>query len=173
MIDQSYTPGRPTRLAWPVLALGLGIGFLWAYWPTLAAMIQRWSNAPRYSHGYLVPVFAGIVLWFRRDSYPRGALHLSWWGVPLLGVGALVRLFAAYIYFDWLDAVSLLPTVAGGGLLFGGWPVLRWAWPATAVVVFLLPPPFPGEVALGPPLPRLGPPGGPHALPAPGLSAPA
>src|SRR5437660_288962 len=112
MTNRSAIPGRPTPLLWPVLGSLLGIGFVWAYWPTLGGMVHRWSHDPRYSHGYLVPVFAAIVLWFRRDRYPHEGLPLSWGGMPVLVAGAVLRLFAAYFYFDWLDAVSLLPTVA-------------------------------------------------------------
>src|SRR5262249_7674892 len=65
----------------------LGLGLLWAYWTTLARMGQRWSNDPQYSHGFLVPLFALAVLWFRRDRFPTGILSPSWWGVPLLLAG--------------------------------------------------------------------------------------
>ena len=44
--------------------------------------------------------------------------------------GAALRLAGAYFYLPWLDTVSLLPCLLGIGLLLGGWPLLRWSWPA-------------------------------------------
>lgn len=60
---------RPRRLppatfsqVWTAVAI-LGTAFLWCYWFTFISMGQRWANEPQYSHGFLVPVFAAIVLW--------------------------------------------------------------------------------------------------------------
>src|SRR5689334_21203117 len=86
------------------VALLLAIG--WAYWPTIDRMVQRWSDDPQYTHGYVVPLFAGIVLWFRRDSYPAGRIHFSWWGVPFLVLAGVQRLTGALFAFEWLDAGS-------------------------------------------------------------------
>jgi hypothetical protein len=38
----------------------------WAYWTTLGDMVRRWSTDATYSHGYLVPVFAALLLYARR-----------------------------------------------------------------------------------------------------------
>ena len=61
----------------------LGLGLLWSYWPTLQMMSDRWTHNPQYSHGFLVPVFAAVVLWHRRNLAP-GLLAPTWWGLPLL-----------------------------------------------------------------------------------------
>ncbi len=128
---------------------------LWAYWPTLATMAERWSTDPQYSHGFLVPVFALIVLWARRDRFPRGELTPSWWGVPLLLAGVALRLVGAYLYLEAVDAFSLLPSLAGLCLLVGGLPALRWSWPALAFLGFMLPLPFQVELFLAHPLRRV------------------
>jgi exosortase len=41
-----------------VAAAVLGIALLWSYWPVLAGIVDRWNNDPKYSHGYIVPLFA-------------------------------------------------------------------------------------------------------------------
>src|SRR5437879_6362562 len=88
-------PGRAAAVS-ALAALGL-----WVYWPTLAAMSHRWINDPQYSHGYLVPAFAAVLLWLRRSRLPAAPASFSWWGVALLLAGGLVRLAGAYAYFDW------------------------------------------------------------------------
>jgi exosortase len=101
----------------------------------------------------VVPVLALLVLW-RRGRFPAGA-RPSGWGVALLLAGAAVRLTGVYFYLDWLDAASLLPTLAGLCLLGGGWPALRWAWPAVVFLCFMLPLPYQAEMLLAHPLRRL------------------
>src|SRR5436305_13069460 len=73
------------------LLLLFALGLLWAYAPTLAGMGRRWSNERQYSHGFLVPVFAGIVLWVRRAAQPRGSFHPDCGGGPWVPVVALLR----------------------------------------------------------------------------------
>src|SRR5262249_26304438 len=57
------------------------------------------------------------------------------------------RLTDGLFYVRWLDNLSLLPCLAGLCVLLGGWPALRWAWPAIAFLFFMLPLPYSVEVA--------------------------
>jgi exosortase len=86
---------------------------------------------------------------------PAGPLRPSWWGLPLLAAGVLLRLAGSYVFFDWLEAVSLLPLLAGAALLLGGRPAFRWSWPAIAFLVFMIPLPFRVERGLSHPLQRV------------------
>src|SRR5262249_4944795 len=115
---------------------------------------QRWSNDPKYSHGFLVPVFAAIVLWVRRPEYPEVRRRLSWGGVPWLLLAALMRLVSAGVYLEGLDALSLVAALLGLCVLLGGLPALRWAWPAVVFLIFMMPAPYTLEVALAQPLQR-------------------
>lgn len=127
----------------------------WAYAPTLAAMAQRWSDDPKYSHGFLVPIFAAIVLWVRKPAHPEVEFQLSWGGIPWLAAAALMRLAAAAFYLEWLDALSLLPALLGICALLGGRPALLWAWPSVLFLIFMMPAPYTLEVALAQPLQRV------------------
>jgi exosortase len=138
-----------------VLLCGLAALSAWAYWPTWEVMAHKWVHDPQYSHGYLVPLFALVLLWLRRDQAKSLAAQTNWWGVPLVLLGVAARIAGAYLYFDWLDAFSLLPCLAGLAVLLGGWPALRWAWPSIAFLVFMIPLPFRVETALAHPLQRV------------------
>lgn len=152
MTPTEQTTGRAATL--PLLAAGLtaAAALLWAYWTTLGEMAHRWARDPQYSHGYLVPGFCLVLLWLRRDQLTRGPVGVSWLGVPLLAFGLGVRLVGAFYYFVWLDAISLLPVVAGLFLLLGGWTALRWAWPAVLFLGFMIPLPHRVSVSCAEPL---------------------
>lgn len=141
----------------PLLALAalLGLGLVWAYWPTLFEMGRRWSTDPRYAHGYLVPVFSVVLLWLRRDRLRRATSHPSWWGLLLIAAGLALRLAGARFYLGWIEGVSLLPVLGGLALLVGGCSSLRGAWPAIAFLIFMVPLPFRIEGALSFPLQRV------------------
>jgi hypothetical protein len=53
-------------------AVALGALLLWVYWPTLGDVVYRWWHDPQYNHGFLVPVFAGVLLWLRRGRPAPG-----------------------------------------------------------------------------------------------------
>jgi exosortase len=143
------------RSATQVASLSVvGLCFVWSYWTTLATMAERWSTDPQYSHGFLVPVFAAVILWHRRERVPR-RLAPNWWGLVVLLVALGLRLTGAYLYFEPLDAFSVVPATAGLCLLLGGWSALGWMWPAIAFLSFMLPLPFQIEMALAQPLRRL------------------
>jgi exosortase len=142
---------RQSAVQWG-LGIALAACLIWAYWPTWLAMSQFWAHNPQYSHGYMVPLFALALLWWRRDLLRQGTFDPSCWGMPLIALGILLRLASAYVYFDWFDNVSLLPLLGGLCLLVGGRQSLAWAWPAILFLVFMLPLPYRVETALAVPL---------------------
>lgn len=119
-------------------------------------MVQRWTTEPQYSHGYLIPVFAAALLWLRRDRIHVDALRPNVWGLPVLAAGLGLGLVGNHFYYDWFEDISLLPCLLGIVLVVGGFPLLRWAWPAVAFLFFMIPLPFRAETALQYPLQRAG-----------------
>jgi exosortase len=163
-------PQRPRFGGIPILgATLLGASLVWGSWPALCTMADRWSHDPRYSHGFLVPLFSLWLLWHRRDRLP--AMRPTWWGITLIGLGSLIKLFGAYYFIEWVDHVSLLPMLAGACLLAGGWGCLRWAWPAIAFLIFMIPLPYRAEFLLGSPLQRFATMASTYALQTLGLPA--
>lgn len=134
---------------------GLAVVFLWSYWPTLERMAERWSNDPQYSHGFLVPIFAAVVLWSRRQGLKELTIRPCWWGLLVLALGLLMHVVGGAADIQPVDFFSLLPALAGLVLLVGGWGLLCWTGPAIAFLAFMLPLPFGVEMMLAFPLRRL------------------
>ena len=151
------TPPTNARFFGEVFLVGTALitAVIVSHWPTLATMADRWSHNPQYSHGFLVPIFALVVLWSRRAMVKRVAWKPAWIGLPLLMIGVCTRLIAVQSDIEPLDAFALLPTVFGAVLLVGGWSVLSWSWPALAFLVFMVPLPYSVDIALALPLRRV------------------
>lgn len=137
------------------LGLLLAVVACYSYAPALEQTFRRWAHDPQYTHGFLVPFFAGYLLWRRRDRLAAQQFRPSWWGLVAVGTGMGLRLLGAYLYLDWLVGLSLLPTLAGLGLLASGGPLLRWSWPAIAFLLFMVPLPYRLHAILGGPLQHL------------------
>jgi exosortase len=127
----------------------------WAFWTTFINLAREWQINPQYSHGWLVPVFAAVLLYARRGRLDLSAVGPSLLGVPVLALGVGLRLVGAYYYYIWLDPISLLPTLLGVGLLIGGRAFARWAWPAILFLAFMVPLPYRVAIALSGPLQHL------------------
>jgi len=126
----------------PVLCL------IWAYWITFKDIRNAWNSNASYSHGYLVPLFALALLWFRRKECDFDKLAPNWWGLIPLVVGCCLRLYSAYFYRIWLDQLSIIPCIAGLAMTLGGWPAIRWSWQSIVFLVFMIPLPFSIATAL-------------------------
>jgi exosortase len=146
---------KKTTTAQRLLAVLLAAAFLWAYWPMFMAVGYRCFKDPQYSHGFLVPLFAGVLLWHRRTMLEGKRLTWNTWGFALLGLGLALFLLGGYLYVSWFDTPSLLLTLAGLALLLGGIPALQWSWPAIAFLIFMMPLPYRLETALALPLQRV------------------
>lgn len=130
-------------------------GLLWVYGPTLGGLAQRWGHDSRYSHGYLVPLFALYLLGSRRALLVPADWRPSWWGVPAVLAGLALNATGTLLFFEPLNAFSLLGCLAGLAVLVGSRTALVWSWPAIAFLVFMVPLPFQVEVALAHPLQRV------------------
>jgi exosortase len=140
----------PWALIAPLAVLAGGI--LWALWPVMATMVERWSDDPRYAHGYLVPLFSLALLWMRRPQNIGEAMRPTNWGLLLIALGSAVQLLGGYFRINSIEGFAVLPYLAGVTLLLGGLPALKWAWPSIAFLIFMIPLPWRLEKALGPPL---------------------
>jgi|SRR5579862_962713 len=95
------------------------------YAPSLARMTVQWWRDPDYSHGFLVPLFVGFLLYQRRHELPEVPLKPSGGGFPLM-IAAIGLLLAGTLGAElFVTRVSFLLMLAGVLLFFAGWKMLR------------------------------------------------
>lgn len=111
---------------------------VWSYWNSLIIAANRWET-PQYSHGYLVPLFALVLLWMRYEPFGKVALKERFWGLGLLSFGLGMRLVSANYGYEFFDLISFVFSLAGVFLLIGGWRVMKWAGPAVGFLFFMFP----------------------------------
>jgi exosortase len=120
----------------------IGIGTLLlclSYANSLYNIAVEWQQ-PEYSHGYLIPAFAAVLMWMRREPFSEKVpLSDRWWGVFLLVLGTAIRVYGTYTVRFTVDYISLIPSLMGVFVLVGGLRTLRWAGPPIAFLVFMLP----------------------------------
>lgn len=165
MIDSTRSadrsPGNPVRHRPPlkqttVAAFVVGIlaaVLLWSFWPTLELLAERWSIDPQYSHGFLVPIFAVVILYVRRPE--TVTWQPSIWGLLILAVSISLRWFSARLDWTHVDGACFVGALLGTTLLVGGWEVFRWSAPAILFLAFMVPLPDVINDGIAVPLRRL------------------
>ena len=128
---------------------------VWLYWPVLLGFARRWESDPQYSHGPMIPLVAVAIVWMRGVPTDDQSLNPSWWGLPMLVTGLLLKLVGRFYYFESLEAVSLIPVAAGACLMLAGVRLFRSLWPAIVFLLFMMPLPYRLEVGVLQPLQNL------------------
>jgi exosortase len=138
-----------THLVMGFLLAVIVVAIGWAYQPTFVELDRRWATEPLYSHGYIIPFLALIILWVRRSMFRPAEMKASALGIPFILLGGVMRLGGDYYYVSAPERFSLLPILVGVALVLGGRQALRWSWPAIAYLLFMLPLPgrFPQVLA--------------------------
>lgn len=121
---------------------------VYAYWPTLVFAEDAWRNEPDYSHGYLVPILAGLLCWYRRDSFPGVSPTPSWHGLWLIGLAILMRFSGRMAFAEFLDGWSIVPMLAGAVWVLLGVEAMKWALAPIIFLILMIPMPYRAESLL-------------------------
>jgi exosortase A len=133
----SATAGAMRAIALIVIVLG-SFALLW---PTTASLVERWADTVTraYTHGSMIVLISGWMLWRRRALVASIPAQPSW-----LGFAATVCLGFAWL-FAYRSGIQighqlLLPLVCLGLVATTfGLPVLRRMWPPIAYLFFTIP----------------------------------
>lgn len=136
-------PRRPSpaerRVVYAALGALVVLGVLATYHAVIPELVRRWYRTD-YLYCFLVPFFAGYLLWHRREMLRGVELHFNAWGLGLLLAAGAMRWLVAFVHLPLLfDAFTLVPFLAGAVLFVGGRDVFRWSWPAVVILIFAVP----------------------------------
>lgn len=139
--QESPTVARPI----PWAALGwFTVLLIVVYFPIWKHLIEQWATDEDVGHGFFVPLVAAFVAWQRRDKLLEIECEPAWWGVGIMLWGVLQSFIGTLGAELFLQRTSILITLVGMLLVFGGTKLVR----ALAFPLLLLPfmIPFPAVI---------------------------
>jgi len=109
---------------WQGIAISFAIAF--AYATVLVKLFHDWWNDENYSHGLLIPLIIGYILWTQRDKLAREKDRpMLFWGAAAVVV-ALLALWAGVAGAElYTQRLSLILLLAGITVYFWGLSLLR------------------------------------------------
>jgi exosortase len=102
--------------------------FLWmiSHWQTSGPTL---GTATDYSHGWLIPIASGAIIWYRRRELMAAPRSVSKWGLAVV-IGALL--------LHWMGARAQLPRLSLFGLVGLTWgiPFYLFGWSFARILIF-------------------------------------
>jgi len=109
------------------------------YYRVLIKLAIDWWEIPDFSHGFLVPLFAGYLVWVKRKTLVETKITPTWSGIGVVVLGLMVLLLGVYGAELFLSRVSLVIVLAGLVLCFGGGRLLQELRYALLVLLLAIP----------------------------------
>ena len=107
------------------MVAALVAALIWTYWLVIPGLVAQWWNEDEYSHGFLIPIVSGYLVWTKRDELKATPVRPAAWGL-LVMVMALAIYVTGIVGADlFLQRVSMIFMIAGGLLYVVGLPILR------------------------------------------------
>jgi exosortase len=121
---------------WPAILSAL---LLLLYASVLKHLVLQWWSDPDYSHGFLVPLFSGYVLWRQRDRWMQCETRPSNLGL-LVMLGAIGLFLLGSLGADlFTSRFSLVVLLAGMILFLAGRKLLRSVFFPLSFLIFMIP----------------------------------
>ncbi len=122
------------------VALIVLAGLLFAFWPTVQWMAERFTGIQSYySHGWLIPFVVGWLIWQRRERLAQQAGRPSLAGLALLISSLLIHTLASWWDIGFASGFALVGAVAGLVWTFCGLDTLRVLSFPMAFLLFMVP----------------------------------
>lgn len=112
------------------------------YYDTFSWLVGSWINNEYYSHGFLVPIISGYIIWSLRKELATIEKKQSQTGLAILAVGILLQGIGVLWTIRFISGISLLVTVYGVILYLFGWEFMKKISFPLFFLVFMIPLPF-------------------------------
>lgn len=135
MYERELVVGRQT--CYLVLAAA---AFAICFVPVFVTLVQLWSTYSVYSHGFVVPLVSGYLVWTKRDKLRNLRASQSYWlGIPVIAA-AIAMLVAGHLAaLLVLPQAALVVAIIGFVLILYGRDVLACLWFPIAYLLLAIP----------------------------------
>ena len=112
------------------------------YSNTLIWLFTAWWSDPYYSHGVLVPLISGYLIWSKRALLSELPKEPSGLGIPVIVAGLLIHGVGLFRTIRFASAISIVIVLAGIILFIYGTEVMKSLLFPVSFLIFMAPIPF-------------------------------
>ena len=117
----------------------LTVSFAIVFHNTILKMVNDWSRDDNYSHGFLVPIIAGFMIWQKRDKLADLKINHNNWGLMVIAAGMLIYLLGNVGAELFTMRFAIVISIFGLAVYLLGWPISRLIAIPIIYLVFMIP----------------------------------
>ena len=108
----------------------------------LSEVVTRWIRQDEYSHGFLIPMISGWLLWSRRDVLAASIGRPTWIGPALVALSIFMQIIGELSALFILSQVGFVVALIGIVLSAGGYSLLKVTLTPILFLLFSIPLPY-------------------------------
>lgn len=112
------------------------------YYNTIAWLVESWMYNEYYSHGFLVPIISGYVIWNMKKELGSIERMPSQSGLVLFAAGIIIQGISVLWTIRFISGISLLLTLAGAIIYLYGWEFMKKIRFPFIFLLLMIPLPF-------------------------------
>jgi exosortase len=117
----------------------LTVAFLLLFYHTITALVADWSTDDNFSHGFLVPIISGYMIWQIRKEFSGDILNSSKMGIPVILVGMFLHLLGNVGSELFTQRTGMIVTILGLILYLAGKGTTKKVFVPVIYLFFMVP----------------------------------
>ena len=102
-------------------------------------MVKDWSQNDNYSHGFLVPIIAGFMIWQKREKLANLKIGRNNWSLMVIAAVMLIYLLGNVGAELFTMRFAIVISIFGLAVYLLGWPISRRITIPILYLVFMIP----------------------------------
>jgi exosortase len=135
----SSHPTNSTNKLFYLQLLILAASFLILFHHTITALVKDWSTDDNFSHGFLVPIISGYMIWQIRKEFSGEILKSSSIGIPVILIGMFLHLLGNIGSELFTQRTGMIVTILGLILYLAGKRITKKIFVPVMYLFFMVP----------------------------------
>jgi exosortase len=131
-------PSNGRQFPWPQVTW-FGALLVVCFLPVLYLLGRQWAGDEDMGHGFFVPVIAFYIVWRRREELLQMRPQTNYWGLVLIGWGAVQLMLGTLGAELFLARTAFLISLTGVILFLCGWEILKAVSFPLLLLLFMIP----------------------------------